>query len=184
MSPRRILIAGASGLVGFAAAKHFATRPGWRVPGVSRRLPAGLPGVELISIDLTDQVRCAEVFGAMRDVTHVVYAALYEKPGLIRGWRERDQMETNERMLRKRYSDPITDDEFQLLYAGQSTGQPGQVATPATSDRITPEAEATARKTIPLRRSGRPEPEAQPARPITGSHRTQTRPPGTRRVST
>ena len=35
----------------------------------------------------------------MRDVTHVVYAALFEKPGLIRGWREHDQMETNRVML-------------------------------------------------------------------------------------
>src|SRR6185312_3044244 len=34
---------------------------------------------------------------------------------------------------------------------------PGQIATPATSDRITPEAETNARKMIPLGRSGRPE---------------------------
>lgn len=96
---RTVLIAGASGLVGYAAAQHFARRPGWRVIGVSRRLPDGLDGVELVPVDLMDAARCAEVFGGMRDVTHVVYAALYEKPGLFRGWRERDQMETNLRML-------------------------------------------------------------------------------------
>jgi nucleoside-diphosphate-sugar epimerase len=62
---------------------------------VSRRLPEGLDGVEVVSVDLTDRARSAEVFGGMRDVTHLVYAALFEKPGLIRGWRERDQMETN-----------------------------------------------------------------------------------------
>src|SRR5436190_659078 len=95
-----VLIAGVSGLVGFAAAKHFAALPGWKVIAVSRRLPEGLDGVELISVDLTDRARCAEVFGAMRDVTHLVYAALYEKPGLIAGWRSRDQMDTNLRMLR------------------------------------------------------------------------------------
>ena len=66
---------------------------------VSRRIPEGLEGVELISVDLTDRARAAEVFGRMREVTHLVYAALYEKPGLIRGWRERDQMETNRVML-------------------------------------------------------------------------------------
>jgi nucleoside-diphosphate-sugar epimerase len=33
-------------------------------------------------------------------VTHLVYAALYEKPGLVPGWLERDQMETNLAMLR------------------------------------------------------------------------------------
>jgi hypothetical protein len=35
----------------------------------------------------------------MDDVTHLVFAALYEKPGLFAGWRERDQMETNLAML-------------------------------------------------------------------------------------
>jgi hypothetical protein len=34
----------------------------------------------------------------------------------------------NERMLRKRYADPMTDDgEFQLLYVGQDAGQAGQI---------------------------------------------------------
>lgn len=49
-----ILIAGVSGLVGFAAAKHFARLPGWKVIAVSRRRPEGLDGVEMISVDLTD----------------------------------------------------------------------------------------------------------------------------------
>ena len=96
---RTMLIAGASGLVGYAAARHFAQRPGWRVIAVSRRRPEGLDGVDVRSVDLMDRARADEVFGAMRDITHVVYAALYEKPGLIRGWREPDQMETNRQML-------------------------------------------------------------------------------------
>lgn len=99
MAERTVLVAGASGLVGYAAARHFASRPGWRVIGVSRRLPDDLDGVELISVDLTDRARSAEVFGRMRGVTHVVYAALFEKPGLFRGWREPDQMATNQAML-------------------------------------------------------------------------------------
>jgi len=94
-----VLIAGASGLVGFAAAKHFARLQGWKVIAVSRRVPEGLAGVDLVSVDLTDRARCADVFGRMRNVTHLVYAALFEKPGLVRGWRERDQMETNRLML-------------------------------------------------------------------------------------
>ena len=94
-----VLIAGASGLVGFAAAKHFATLPGCKVIAISRRKPEGLDGVELVSVDLTNRAQCTEVFGRMRDVTHLVYAALYEKPGLVRGWREPDQMETNRVML-------------------------------------------------------------------------------------
>jgi nucleoside-diphosphate-sugar epimerase len=99
MSKRKILIAGTSGLVGFAAVKHFAQLADWEVVGVSRRIPSGLEGAILLSVDLTDRARCSEVFGQMTDVTHVVYAALYEKPGLVQGWRERDQMETNLAML-------------------------------------------------------------------------------------
>ena len=99
MATRTVLVAGASGLVGFAAARHFARLPDWKVIAVSRRLPEGLDGVELVSVDLSDRARSAEVFGRLRDVTHVVYAALFEKPGLFRGWREPDQMETNQRML-------------------------------------------------------------------------------------
>src|SRR5205823_3889443 len=45
-----VLVAGASGLVGFAAAKHFASLGGWKVIAVSRREPEGLDGVELISV--------------------------------------------------------------------------------------------------------------------------------------
>src|SRR5215475_205014 len=99
MPKKKVLVAGASGLVGFAAVKHFAQLPDWEVIGVSRRIPSGLEGATLLSVDLADQPRCVEVFGQMRDVTHVVYAALYEKPGLVHGWRERDQKETNLLML-------------------------------------------------------------------------------------
>jgi nucleoside-diphosphate-sugar epimerase len=100
MPNSKVLVAGASGLVGFAAVKHFMQLPGWEVVGISRRIPIGLESATILSVDLLDQERCAEVFGAMKDVTHLVYAALYEKPGLIAGWRERDQMETNLSMLR------------------------------------------------------------------------------------
>ena len=52
----RVLIAGASGLVGYAAVRHFATLPGWEAVGVSRRLPVGLPEeAELLSVDLLDE---------------------------------------------------------------------------------------------------------------------------------
>ena len=33
-------------------------------------------------------------------VTHLVYAALYERPGLVAGWQEDEQIRTNEAMLR------------------------------------------------------------------------------------
>jgi NAD(P)-dependent dehydrogenase (short-subunit alcohol dehydrogenase family) len=39
MPSRKILIAGATGLVGYAAMKHFASEPGSEVIAVSRRRP-------------------------------------------------------------------------------------------------------------------------------------------------
>jgi nucleoside-diphosphate-sugar epimerase len=99
MSKKKMLVAGLSGLVGYAAVKHFAQLPDWEVIGVSRRLPDGLQGATLIAVDLQNKAQCAEVFGQMTDVTHVIYAALYEKAGLVQGWVERDHMETNLAML-------------------------------------------------------------------------------------
>lgn len=106
MPKNKVLVAGASGLVGLAAVRHFRSLPGWDVVGVSRRRPPGLDDVEIVQVDLTDRARCAEVFGAMRDVTHVVYAALYEKDELIAGWRDPEQMRVNDAMLRNLF-DPL-----------------------------------------------------------------------------
>lgn len=97
---RHVLVAGASGLVGFAAMKHFSSLADCEVTAVSRRKPAETFGARFIAADLTDVKQCAEIFGAMGDVTHLVYAALYEKPGLVKGWLEDDQIATNDAMLR------------------------------------------------------------------------------------
>jgi len=96
----KVLIAGASGLVGFAAVRHFAQLDNWEAVAVSRRSPFKIDRATFIPVDLQDEQRCREVFGSMADVTHLVYAALFEKPSLIQGWNERDQMETNLAMLR------------------------------------------------------------------------------------
>lgn len=100
MQKKKMLVVGASGLVGYAAVKHFAQLEGWDVIGVSRRLPDGLDKATLVSVDLMDTAQCAAVFGQMTNVTHVIYAALYEKPGLVQGWFEQEQMQTNLTMLR------------------------------------------------------------------------------------
>ena len=92
------LIVGASGIVGRAALEYFSALPGWRAIGLSRRAP-DLDGVEHISVDLQDGLACERVTAQLSGVTHVVYAALYEKPGLLSGWLEQDQMQTNLRML-------------------------------------------------------------------------------------
>ena len=99
MPRNTVLVAGASGLVGSAAVRHFAGLPDWEVIAVSRRAPQTEEGLSFVSVDLSDTARCAEVFGQMSQVTHLVYAAVNEKPGLIEGWRDRHQMQTNRAML-------------------------------------------------------------------------------------
>ena len=106
MQRKAVLIAGASGLVGYAAMKHFASEPGCEVIAVSRRRPDTTFGARFLPVDLTDRQDCARAVGALGHVTHVVYAALYERPGLIAGWRESEQIAVNDRMLRN-LMDPL-----------------------------------------------------------------------------
>jgi nucleoside-diphosphate-sugar epimerase len=96
-----VLIAGATGLVGEAAVAEFAAA-GRDVIAVSRRTPEPVARGRFrhLAVDLTDAAACREAFSDLTDVSHVVYAALFEKPGLIAGWREADQMETNLSMLK------------------------------------------------------------------------------------
>jgi nucleoside-diphosphate-sugar epimerase len=96
-----MLVAGASGLVGAAAVEKFLA-DGWEVIAVSRRKPEidGSRPFRHLPVDLQDADAGRQAFSQLGDVTHVVYAAVFEKPGLIPGWSERDQMETNLAMLR------------------------------------------------------------------------------------
>jgi nucleoside-diphosphate-sugar epimerase len=96
-----VLIIGASGVIGAAAIEHFA-RQGWSVIGASRR-PADVDSdvsYQHVALDLQDAAACQAAAYRFGGVTHVVYAALFEKPGLISGWREQDQMRTNLAMMR------------------------------------------------------------------------------------
>lgn len=96
----RILIAGAGGVVGAAAVEHFASLPDWQVVGLSRR-PLALPEpARHVSLDLTDAAACRETMRGLADTTHLLYAALFEKPDLIAGWRDPEQMAVNQAMLR------------------------------------------------------------------------------------
>lgn len=97
-----VLIAGASGLVGNAALERFLARNGWTdVVALSRRKPEvdSTRPFKHIAIDLREREAVQRALSDVRGITHVVYTALYEKPGLIPGWQERDQMETNLAML-------------------------------------------------------------------------------------
>ena len=99
---RSVLIVGASGLVGTAASLQF-LNAGWRVVTASRRFPELLDGtaVEHISVDLTDPDACRDILSdTCADITHVVYAAVSEKPGLVEGWFDPEQIAINDQMLR------------------------------------------------------------------------------------
>lgn len=91
---------GVSGLIGHAAAAQFSSEPGWNVVGASRRVPTDLPGVTLRSVDLLDRSSSLAEIGAMSEVTHVVYAAVDEAPGLVAGWFDERSIARNETMLR------------------------------------------------------------------------------------
>ena len=95
-----VLVAGASGLIGTAAVDAFLDA-GWEVVAVSRRRPEVFSERDFVHLplDLQDRAACERAAGALRGVTHVVFAAVFEKPGLVKGWQEADQMQTNLAML-------------------------------------------------------------------------------------
>jgi nucleoside-diphosphate-sugar epimerase len=97
---KTILIAGATGLVGYAALKHFTRHTGQDVIAVSRRTPRETFGARFIPLDLTDAARCRAMLRGVTGVTHLVYAALFELPSLVDGWRDETQISVNDRMLR------------------------------------------------------------------------------------
>jgi nucleoside-diphosphate-sugar epimerase len=100
MADKKVVIAGATGLVGNAALRHFGGAGGCDIVALSRRKPRELHGARHVSIDLTDPAQCTQAATALKDTTHLVYAALYEAPNLIDGWRDPDQIRTNDSMLR------------------------------------------------------------------------------------
>src|ERR1700731_5203615 len=106
MPRKQVLIAGASGLVGYAAMRHFGADPDCDVVAVSRRAPGNTHGARFLPLDLTDAGACEQLPASLPGVTHLVYAALHERPGLVAGWREREQIETNDRMFRNVF-DPL-----------------------------------------------------------------------------
>lgn len=101
MAQRKVVVAGASGLVGLAAVRRFSELPGWEVVGLSRRIPRGLERAQLVSLDLLDPQACERVVAEVGvGATHLVYAALQELPGLEPGWLDQDTIERNGAMLR------------------------------------------------------------------------------------
>ena len=98
---KKVLVAGASGLVGFEAARHYCALPGCEVTVVSRRPPHDELDARFVAVDLTDDAGCGEILGReAAGTTHLVYAALYEQAQLVAGWREPEHLATNVRMFK------------------------------------------------------------------------------------
>jgi len=88
-----VLVTGAGGVIGAHAAAEYATRPGWRVRGVSRRQPRTATWDHL-PVDLSDAEAAREGLRALGDVTHLVFAAYTERAGA------REASEANVGLLR------------------------------------------------------------------------------------
>ena len=100
MAVKKVVVAGATGLVGNAALRHFGGVGGCEVVALSRRQPRELYGARHVPIDLTDPGQCMHAATELQGATHLIYAALYETANLIDGWRDQHQIDTNDRMLR------------------------------------------------------------------------------------
>lgn len=95
---RTLLVAGATGIVGRAAIEHFVGCDGWDVIALSRRPPA-VRDLRHVAADLTDPADVDRALASCGDVTHLLYTALFEKPDLVAGWRDADQMRVNAAMF-------------------------------------------------------------------------------------
>ena len=116
---QKVAVVGASGVVGRALVEHL-IHDEIPVVGLSRRPPADLADAPFQPLDLTSPSECEQIAeSTLSDVTHLVYTALFEKPGLIPGWQEQDQMQTNLAMLRN-LLDPL---KTCLLYTSDAADE-------------------------------------------------------------
>jgi len=92
------LIAGALGVVGRAVLEQV-EGAGRSAIGLSRRQPDFETSARFISVDLTDRAACLAQLTDLEQVTHLVYAAVYEKPDIARGWTDPEHVRTNLAML-------------------------------------------------------------------------------------
>jgi nucleoside-diphosphate-sugar epimerase len=112
MTRHKVVITGALGVIGRAVVERVAARADVQVVGLARRAPdsgfehalrgAANP-VTWLRCDLTDAAATRAALTPHRDATQLVYAALYEKPELIRGWLAPDHVTVNGAMLRNTF---------------------------------------------------------------------------------
>ena len=119
----KVLVSGATGLIGLATVERFLDA-GWDVVAVSRRqpkLPSGR-SVTALSVDLRDKSATADALGSIDGITHIAYNAVYERPDLISGWSGDEYRQVNNAMLRNTVEPVLANaDNFQHISIQQGT---------------------------------------------------------------
>lgn len=96
---QKALIVGGLGVVGRATVDHMTSLPDWDVVALSRRAPDFATRAQFVSADLSDVEKCRDALLSVKDLTHVVYAALQEQPSIVAGWTDVNQIRVNREML-------------------------------------------------------------------------------------
>jgi len=96
---KKLLVVGATGLLGKATIKYFKTKKNWTCAGLSRR-PHKIRNVDYLQGDLLNESSINRLHNKLQDVTHVLYAALYEMDDLLIGWRHNEQIKINALMFK------------------------------------------------------------------------------------
>src|SRR3546814_3930225 len=96
---KKLLIVGALGAVGRCVLEHFEKLPDWDLVGAPRRRPDFETRADWVQVDLRDASDCRDKLAGLKAVTHIAYAAVYEKADVTRGWSEMDHVEVNLQML-------------------------------------------------------------------------------------
>ncbi|KAF2421151.1 nucleoside-diphosphate-sugar epimerase [Tothia fuscella] len=99
MPEGRILVTGASGLVGRDCMEYY-SKLGYTVTAVSRKPPLQTYGAQFLSVDLSDEDACVKAFSPLTDVVQIVFAALHEEADLVKGWQAKGHIDRNGLMLR------------------------------------------------------------------------------------
>jgi nucleoside-diphosphate-sugar epimerase len=79
---KKLAVAGAIGVIGRTAIKHFERLHNWDVVGISRTRPDFAERAEHISVDLLDADATMRALSEQNDVTHILFAALQFRTNL------------------------------------------------------------------------------------------------------